>query len=154
MKNLGRIDAVFSDLSDLRPTLMVLTGLHDDYIHDGRVLAEFLESKSLPHSLRKSLEDFIELARSYKEINSPLGWVGRKSLVFANKSIIRNDKAYADYLATIDKVTDARNDLAGEIVALLNAAEFDNQPFNEEAGEHLARRAKRLIEKVEDLAED
>jgi hypothetical protein len=118
------------------------------------VLAEFLTPKSLPHGVRKSLEDFIELARLYKEINAPRGTVGRKSLVFANKSIIRNDKAYADYLATIDKVTDARNDLAGEIIALLNAAEFDNQPFNEEAGEHFARRAKRLIETVEDLAED
>jgi arylsulfatase A-like enzyme len=154
VKKLGRFDTVFSDHADLRPTILELIGLHDDYIHDGRVLAEILEPNSLPHSLRKSLEDFIELAQLYKEINAPRGTVGRKSLLFANKSIVRDDKTYAIYLATIEKVTDARNDLAGEIIALLNAAEFENQSLGEEHAENLVRRAKRLIEKVEDLVGD
>src|SRR5262249_54594352 len=36
VKPLGRNDAVFSDHVDLRPTMMSLLGLQDDFVHDGR----------------------------------------------------------------------------------------------------------------------
>src|SRR5580692_10866235 len=51
----GRFDGVFSDHTDLRPTVMALLGLKDDYVHDGRVLVENLEPHVLPDSLRDSL---------------------------------------------------------------------------------------------------
>jgi arylsulfatase A-like enzyme len=44
----GRYDAVFSDHTDLRPTMLTLVGLKDAYVHDGRVLVENLEPHALP----------------------------------------------------------------------------------------------------------
>ena len=38
--NQGRDDTVFSDHTDVRPTMMALLGLTDSYVHDGRVLVE------------------------------------------------------------------------------------------------------------------
>jgi hypothetical protein len=61
---------VFSDHTDVRPTLMALLGLKDDYVHDGRVLAEWLESSALPQGIKQRQEDFIELAEDYKQLNA------------------------------------------------------------------------------------
>src|SRR5205823_6061650 len=41
----------WSDHTDIRPTMMVLLGLKDDYSHDGRVLLEDLNSWAVPPSL-------------------------------------------------------------------------------------------------------
>ena len=82
----GRDDHVFSDHTDLRPTMIALAGLKDDYAHDGRVLVELLDDRALPCVLRRS-EGFVELAQIYKQLNAPLGSVGLDSLRFANRSI-------------------------------------------------------------------
>src|SRR5262249_23732426 len=53
----GRNDSVFSDHTDLRPTMMALIGLKDDYVHDGRVLVERLNRRALPGSLQSRDHD-------------------------------------------------------------------------------------------------
>jgi hypothetical protein len=37
----------FSDHTDIRPTIMALVGLQDDYVHDGRVLFEVINPTAL-----------------------------------------------------------------------------------------------------------
>jgi hypothetical protein len=147
----GRDDAVFSDHTDLRPTIMALLGLKDDYVHDGRVLVEKLQSRALPDALEDSRDAYIELARAFKEINATKGSVGVNSLVAANRAITSDDKTYGKFLAKIGKVTDERNELASEMIALLNGAAFANKRIREH--EDLVERARRLVDKVEDLAE-
>jgi hypothetical protein len=147
----GRNDAVFSDHTDLRPTIMALLGLKDDYVHDGRVLVEKLESRALPDALEDSLDEYVELARAFKQIIATKGSVGRNSLVAANRAITSDDKAYGKFLAKIGKITDERNELASDIIALLNGAAFANNRIREH--EDLIERARRLIDEVEDLAE-
>jgi hypothetical protein len=148
----GRDDRVFSDHTDLRPTMVALAGLKDDYTHDGRVLVEFLEDRALPRSLRS--ENFLELAQVYKQLNAPLGSVGRNSLRLANKSILSDDAAYGSFLAKIADITGQRDALAAEIKPVLDAAAFDNQPVNEHQEDHLVRRARAIIDRVSDLAHD
>jgi hypothetical protein len=147
----GRDDAVFSDHTDLRPTIMALLGLKDDYVHDGRVLVEKLHSRALPDALEDSRNAYIELARAFKEINATKGPVGVNSLVAANRAITSDDKTYGKFLARIGKITDERNELASEMIALLNGAAFANTRVREH--EDLVERARRLVDKVEDLAE-
>jgi arylsulfatase A-like enzyme len=148
---LGRDDRVFSDHTDLRPTMIALAGLKDDYQHDGRVLIEMLEDHALPRSLRRS-ENFLELAQVYKQLNAPLGSVGRNSLRYANRSILADDAAYGKYLTTIADIAAQRDSLVAEIRTVLDAAAFDRQPINERQEDQLVRRARRLIDRVEDLA--
>ena len=149
----GRNDEVFSDHTDLRPTLMALLGLKDDYVHDGRVLVEKLETRSLPDALEDSRRDYVELAGAYKQINATKGSVGRNSLVYANRAIAGTDKGYTRYLAKIGEITEQRNELAAEMIALLNAAAFKNKPIRDHQGDDLIDRAMRLVDKVEDLAD-
>jgi hypothetical protein len=147
----GRNDAVFSDHTDLRPTILALLGLKDDYVHDGRVLAEKLESHALPDALADSREDYIELAQAFKQIFAAKGSVGVNSLMAANRAITSDDKTYGKFLAKIGKITDERNELASEMIAVLNGAAFGNTPVGEREG--LVNRARGLVDKVEDLAE-
>jgi arylsulfatase A-like enzyme len=153
VQQLGRDDAVFTDHADVRPTIMALLGLKDDYVHEGRVVAEWLHQQSLPQGIRESRENFTELAQVYKQLNAPLGQLGRASLVWSNQSITGTDKTYARYLKRIGEITEDRNELASRIKTVLNNAEFHNQPVDEGAEDGLGHRAKALIDQVKDLAE-
>jgi hypothetical protein len=153
VKHLGRNDAVFSDHSDVRPTLLALLGLKDSYVHDGRVLSEWLERRALPSGIGQRQENFVELAEAYKQLNAPLGELGRASLVYANRSVTGTDKVYARYLDKIGDITSERNKLANDIKAVLDAAAFHNQPVDEDSEDDLGRRARALIDRVKDLAE-
>jgi hypothetical protein len=154
VRPLGRHDEVFSDHTDVRPTMLTLLGLKDDYVHDGRVLSEWIEQRALPSGIRQSREDFAELARAYKQLNAPLGALGRASLVYATRSITDVDKAYNRYVSRISGITAERDALASQIKTVLNAAAFGNQPVGERSGDRLADRATDLVERVRHLAED
>jgi hypothetical protein len=48
VQQLGRNDEVFTDHADVRPTIMAVLGLKDDYVHEGRVVAEWMHDHALP----------------------------------------------------------------------------------------------------------
>jgi hypothetical protein len=153
VRQLGRNDEVFSDHTDLRPTMLRLVGLQDTYVHDGRVLVEIMHEDALPRALGETRGRYVDLAKVYKQLNAPLGSIGRNSLVFANRSILSDDTAYAKFLSRISAITSERDALAGQIVSLLNGAAFANQPIDDKQEDRLVRRGQALIDKVEDLAE-
>ncbi len=148
VRALGRHDEEFTDHADVRPTLIALTGLTDDYVHEGRVIAEWMQDRALPQGIRGHSEGFTELAQIYKQLNAPLGQLGRNSLVWANQAITGSDASYARFGARISQVTAARDQLAGEIKTVLNNAEFHNQPVDPFALANLEVRARILIEQV------
>jgi arylsulfatase A-like enzyme len=153
VKQLGRHDGQFTDHTDVRPTLMALLGLTDDYVHDGRVIAEFMNQNALPHGIRDRREDFVELAQVFKQLNAPKGALGRASLVWSNRSVTADDKTYARYLKQIADITEDRDELAAKIKTVLNNAAFHNQPVGEGAEDGLGNRARQIIDEVKDLAE-
>jgi arylsulfatase A-like enzyme len=153
VKPLGRNDEVFTDHADVRPTIMALLGLTDDYVHEGRVVAEWMHRQALPDGIRDSRDNFTDLAAIYKQLNAPVGKLGRASLVWSNRSVTSTDKTYARYLKQIDEITEERNELAGRIKTVLNNAEFHGQPVGEDNAGDLGHRAKHLIDAVTDLAE-
>jgi hypothetical protein len=124
----GRFDGVFSDHTDLRPTVMALLGLTDDYVHDGRVLVENLDAHALRDSLQDSLFAYTALAQAYKQINATKGPLGVNSLVAANQAITSDDATYGRFLAKIGPITAERDALASQMITLLNGAAFANQP--------------------------
>ena len=44
------MERIWSDHTDVRPTILSLVGLKDDYVHDGRVVTEALEVFAVPTS--------------------------------------------------------------------------------------------------------
>ena len=149
----GRFDRVFSDHTDLRPTMLALVGLKDDYVHDGRVLVENLEPHALTNSLEDSLFAYTALAQAYKQINATKGPLGVNSLVAANRAITSDDATYAKFLTTIGAITTERDALAGQMITLLNGAAFGNQRLHfDDQVEDLIEQSRKLNDKVEDLA--
>ena len=45
---LGQTSKVWSDHTDIQPTMLALAGLKNDYGPDGRVLTEFAQEHALP----------------------------------------------------------------------------------------------------------
>jgi hypothetical protein len=70
--------------------------------------------------------------------------------VAANRAITSDDKTYGKFLAKIGEITEERNELASDMIALLNGAAFGNKPIREH--EELVDHARSLIDKVKDMA--
>ena len=106
----GRNDWLWADHTDVRPTMLELLGLKDDYRHDGRVLVEALQNSALPPQLRAAVPSFAALARAYKQINAPFGSFGSTTLLrLATPGIASADPAeYAKNEALIALLTAQR----------------------------------------------
>jgi hypothetical protein len=149
----GRNDTTFSDHTDLRPTMMRVLGLSDDYVHDGRVLIEKLDTSLLPANLKSSAALYRALGDIHKQLNAPLGSVGMNSLVYANKNILKDDTTYATvYLPTITNFTNSRNAIDAQIVALLNGAAFNGQTITSVQAMPLITQARAMIAQMQALA--
>jgi hypothetical protein len=145
----GRFGEIFSDHTDIRPTMLRLVGLTDDYAHDGRVLFEVLTSKAAGSSLRAHRDVLADLAAAYKAINAPLGLLGISTLTGISTTALNGDDAtYASLEAQIKKITAARNDIAGRMIKLLEDAAFNNRPINEAVAANLIKQASDLIASV------
>jgi hypothetical protein len=115
------------DETDIRPTLMYLTGLRDDYEHDGRVITQILASPN------RALSDpaVTALGECYKQLNSSVGQFGAATLVASTNAVDSSSPGDATYihinqaLTGLDKVRDA---LALRIKGELEAAAFSDTP--------------------------
>jgi hypothetical protein len=152
IKKLGRNDDTFTDHTDVRPTMLALLGLKDDYVGDGRVVAEWIDDKSMPKGIKKNLPGYLQLAKVYKQLNAPVGELGHASMIFANRSVTSDDKTYARYLKTIGDITNDREQLGSQMRTALSGAAFDNQGVNEFAELGLDIKGQLLIDSVNLLA--
>ena len=55
----GEFGAIFTDHTDIRPTILSLAHLKDDYAHDGRVVFEILKDDALPELVARSPRDAV-----------------------------------------------------------------------------------------------
>jgi hypothetical protein len=115
----------WTDETDIRPTIMYLTGLRDDYEHDGRVITQILSSKNA--ALRG--RGVTRLGECYKQLNSSVGKLGTDSLIAATKAIESSSAGDATYLH-VDQALRAldvsRDRLALRIKGELEAAAFQD----------------------------
>ena len=132
VEHAGTDSKTWSDHTDVRPTILNLVGLKDDYVHDGRVISEITEQKALPLALRGS-PGYVVLARTYKQLNAPFGQFAMATLRASTKALASNDAGDATYTSIegqIQTLTDQRDALATEMKALINGAAFNGQPFS------------------------
>jgi len=121
------------DETDIRPTMMYLTGLTDDYEHDGRVITQILANPN--KALRAGVVP--ALGECYKQLNSSVGKFGTATLQFATKGIESTSPGDSEYLATdraLVTLGNARDQLAGVIKQDLENAAFHNTQISN-AGE-------------------
>jgi len=155
VRNRGVDSSTWADQVDLRPTLMALTGLHDDYRVDGRVLTQELDSRSLPWSLRVDRDTLTRLGTAYKQILAVDGQFGLTTLTASTHGIASNTPGDAQYLATeqaLTKLDQRRDRLAGQIQNVLLGAEFGNHPVSPFANVLVAQ-ANQLLADANHLAQ-
>ena len=147
----GIQDAIWSDHTDIRPTMLLLTGLTDDYSHDGRVLVEALRSSALPRSLRNSEFNFILLANAYKQITAPVGFLGLTSLSVSTRALAGDDDTYNNLEGKLTTLTQQRDALAAQIIQVLEGAEFNGKSIDLKTTISLIAQAGQLLAEVEQL---
>ncbi|HLL78392.1 MAG TPA: hypothetical protein VKT25_02765 [Ktedonobacteraceae bacterium] len=151
VKHLGVDHEVWSDHTDTRPTMLELLGLKDDYQHEGRVLFEVIKENVLPNSLRDHGDVLSDLVKLFKQINAPVGELGLASLRISTKALESNspnDATYSKLENKLSNITTARNNIAGQMVSLLEGAEFNNQHINTHLAKQLIEQAQNLLEQV------
>jgi hypothetical protein len=128
----GENDWLWMDHTDVRPTMLSLVGLKDDYQHDGRLLVETLKLSSLPPAIGLAAPLFTALAAIYKQISAPFGAFGNTTLIGLSTPGIAgtDDLIYEDNEATIASLTARRDALVAQIRPLLENSEFGGKPFN------------------------
>jgi hypothetical protein len=139
--NSGQVEVVNSgttgtwvDETDIRPTLVYLAGLKDDYEHDGRVISEILTAPNRA----LAAPGVASLGACYKQLNSSVGQFGAATLHAATAAIESSTPGDARYrvvdasLAGLDKLRDS---LALRVKGELEAAAFGDQPIAGAAGQ-------------------
>jgi hypothetical protein len=154
IRNLGLTDQLFTDHTDIRPTILALTQLKDDYTHDGRVLFEIINDNALPQPLRGHSQTLSEVAEIYKTINAPTGILGIATLTSLATPALAGDNA--TYTALENKITDLtnrRNQISGDIIGMLEAAEFQGQQIDENAAKTLVNEAEGVLGSVSSISQ-
>ena len=141
----GPTGATFTDHTDIRPTILGLAGLIDDYQHDGRVLYELFDQGALPGTVKQAQDTLVRLAQAYKDINAPLGTLGRATLQASTMGVEGDDAIYAIVEAELNGIEAQRDAIAGQMIALLEAVEFGGQPLDVNQAEALISEAQNLL---------
>ncbi len=137
----------------MRPTILNLVGLKDDYVHDGRVISEVLESYARPLALKKSAS-FTALAQVYKQVNAPFGAFAMATLRASTKALASNDAGDATYNSIegrIKSLTARRDALAAQMIRLLNGAEFKGKSFGDAQAQSLIAQGQALLNQANGL---
>jgi len=119
----------WADETDIRPTLIYLSGLTDDYQHDGRVITQILSDPNAA----LSGPGVAQLGACYKQLNSSVGQFGTDTLMASTTGIESNsagDTTYQHIEHRLSQLNNSRDNLAATIKGELEAAAFSNAAIN------------------------
>jgi hypothetical protein len=154
VRNMGTSD-VWTDHTDVRPTMLTLLGLTDDYTVDGRAVLQPLFDWAVPQTLRAHRETLLRLGDVYKQLNASFGSFAMDTLKASTKALASNaanDSTYTQLESAIASLTSERDGLAGQIKAGLAAAEFGGTPLNEQQAKGWIDQAQDLLNRAAALA--
>ncbi|HXP65392.1 MAG TPA: hypothetical protein VN815_07955 [Steroidobacteraceae bacterium] len=148
VQHTGPTNGIFSDHTDTRPTIMGLVGLKDDYEHDGRVLFEVLDDNAVLQGKQGDRNLIARLAQAYKDINAPVGALGRKTFAISTAALTGDDSTYRILESQLSRLTDERNAIAQKMIAMLEGVEFDGARIDPIKAELLILEAELLTRAV------
>jgi hypothetical protein len=142
----------WTDHTDVRPTMLSLLGLTDDYARDGRVVSQVLAPGAGPAALQTS--DAVALGDMLKRLDAPFGQFGMDTLegsTAALASDTNHDNRYTTLEKSIASLTDQRDQVVDGIRALLAGAE-SGQAIDHNQATQLLDRADGLLGRAAGLA--
>jgi hypothetical protein len=152
----GVDSSTWTDHTNVRPTILSLLGLEDDYVQDGRVLIEALEPGATPEALLAHPETALRLGDAYERLNASFGEFARAIIAASTKAVpsgsASDDSKYTSIETAIGRLTNRRDTLASKIKHVLHAAAFDRTPVNEQLARQFISAAQDLIKQAKALA--
>ncbi|HET7420846.1 MAG TPA: hypothetical protein VFL27_10740 [Candidatus Dormibacteraeota bacterium] len=151
--NNGIDTTTWSDHTNVRPTMLALLGLKDDYRHDGRVITEVMDKHAIPQTLFEHRNTTSDLANVYEQLNAPFGQFGLDTLTASTRGIVStDDSVYGSTETSIQNLTAQRDALALKISSALDGAAFDGQMIKESDAKSWIAQAQSLIDEAAALA--
>jgi hypothetical protein len=149
----GVDSSTWTDHTNVRPTMLSLLGLKDDYSHDGRVLIEALDKDATPKELNQHKKTTTELGAIYEQLNAPFGRLAMDVLVASTRAIKSTDESvYNSIENSIADLTTRRDALASTIKSALGAAAFDGEQIKEQDAKDWIAQAQQLLNEAAALA--
>ncbi len=146
IQNLGQTSAVWTDHTDVRPTMLAALGLTDDYAADGDVVPQFLSSSAVPAAIQSHLSAYQDLEGALKQVNAPFGQFGHDSEVVSTTAVATTrDSVYDAYDQQLDGCATQRDALADQIQSILAGAAFGSGAIDDTQAQKLVDRANSLI---------
>jgi hypothetical protein len=150
VRHKGTVGNVWTDHTDVRPTMLALLGLKDDYVHDGRVITEVLRSSALPHSLREDRSTWRKLAATYKQLNASFGAFSMATLAISTQALASgsssDDSTYTTLSGKLATWTSQRDALTSQIKQILDDSEFHGKEIKDKQARSLTKQAQALID--------
>ena len=152
IRHLGETGAVWTDHTDVHPTMTALLGLTDDYQVDGRVVTQIMTDAAIPKGLSVHQPQLEALGAAYKQLTAPFGSVGMDSLRFSTAAIntgsSSDDTAYAAAQVKLGDWLARRDDIAGRISDLLTTLATGGHPVGVSKIRDLTNEANAFIAEV------
>jgi hypothetical protein len=147
----GVDSTTWTDHTNVRPTILSLLGLKDDYTEDGRVLVEGLNFAGTPSTLRSA--DVKSLMAAYEQVNASFGDFSKYTLQASTKALeSADDTKYNSIEDTIGNLTTQRDALVANIRTALNNAAFSNTPISNAQAQSWTSQANSLVSQAQALA--
>jgi hypothetical protein len=144
----GIDNSIWSDHTNIQPTMMALLRLRDDYAPDGRVLGEIFNPSALPRGMREHRTELQLLDDVYTQLEAPVGIFGLDTLRASTRALAsrsRDDATYTRIEDQLEHLGERRDDVAAQIRALLDGAAFDGRTLNERKAAELIREGIEVI---------
>jgi hypothetical protein len=150
VQNLPDQTTVWTDHTDLRPTINSILGLTDDYTTDGRVLTEILSSSDYNSALSGNLGTIEQLGQAYKSITSPFDTFGQCVISASTYALPAgagdpNDSVYTSTEAAIVSMTATQQSLISQIKSALWSAEFGGTAISTAQAQTWITEAQNLV---------
>lgn len=158
IRHLGETSSIWTDHAGVRPTMMTLLGLKDDYSWDGPATAPILDRwGGQPWTI--SIDPNVDngLASAYKQLDAPFGEFGMSTLDADTSALASDSPSDATYTGTdaqLQACENQRAPLVAQIQSVLQAAETGRRPVNPVRARQLIKRADQLIQDAGELASD
>jgi hypothetical protein len=152
---MGVNSTIWSDHTDIQPTMMALLGLKDDYTPDGVVLGHVIESSALPRAMLINYPTLTKLGQVYTQLEAAVGQFGLATLTASTRALASDSPGDATYTGIENQLRAlgaARDTLVGQMQTLLIGAEFGNTPISAKAAQKLISQANALLAQAGALA--
>ncbi len=144
----GVDNSVWSDHTNIQPTMMALLRLRDDYAPDGRVLGEIFTPSALPAGMQANRAELLRLGQVYTQLEAPVGTFGLDTLTASTSALASTsakDATYTSLEKQLAHLGQQRDVVAGRMRALLLGAAFDGRVLKVGQAAALIREGDRLL---------